>query len=58
MLSREWYLGCLNDDDPDDAFDSVTWKGPSAVEVRTADGRTFPVALDPASGRPRTTLDC
>jgi hypothetical protein len=60
LLSREWYLGCFNDDDPDDAFDSVKWTGPSSVEIRVADGRTFPVALDPASGRPQTTaaLNC
>ncbi|MEV7011408.1 hypothetical protein [Streptosporangium sp. NPDC051022] len=55
LLSREWDFGCFNDDVPDDAFDSVKWTGPSSVEIRVADGRTFPVALDPASGRPRTT---
>jgi hypothetical protein len=60
LLSREWDLGCFNDDDPDDTFDSVTWTGPSSVEIRVADGRTFPVALDPTSGRPQTTtaLNC
>ncbi|MEV4575223.1 hypothetical protein AB0K16_18405 [Nonomuraea jabiensis] len=60
LSSREWYLGCVNDDDPDDGFDSVRWTGPSSVEIRVVDGRTFPVALDPASGRPRTTasLNC
>ncbi|MEU7858757.1 hypothetical protein [Nonomuraea sp. NPDC049141] len=60
LLSREWDLGCFNDDVPDDTFDSVKWTGPSSVEIRVADGRTFPVALDPASGRPRTTatLNC
>ncbi|TMR08137.1 hypothetical protein ETD86_49085 [Nonomuraea turkmeniaca] len=60
LLSREWDLACFNDDDPDDAFDSVKWTGPSSVEIRVADGRTFPVALDPASGRPQTTaaLNC
>ncbi|TMR95107.1 hypothetical protein [Nonomuraea basaltis] len=55
LLSREWDLGCFNDDDPDDAFDSVKWTGPSSVEIQVADGRTFPVALDPASGRPQIT---
>ncbi|GAA3073843.1 hypothetical protein [Streptosporangium carneum] len=59
LLSREWDLGCFNGDIPDDAFDSVKWTGPSSVEIRVTDGRTFPVALDPASGRPRTTaLNC
>ncbi|GAA2871514.1 hypothetical protein [Nonomuraea rubra] len=60
LLSREWDLGCFNDDVPDDTFDSVKWTGPSSVEIRVADGRTFPVALDPASGRPETTaaLNC
>ncbi|MFI6739436.1 hypothetical protein ACIBI9_41485 [Nonomuraea sp. NPDC050451] len=60
LRSREWHLGCFNDDDPDDAFDSVRWTGPSSVEIRVVDGRTFPVALDPASGRPQTTasLNC
>ncbi|MDX3100410.1 hypothetical protein [Nonomuraea angiospora] len=60
LLSREWELGCFNGDDPDDGFDSVKWTGPSSVEIRVVDGRTFPVALDPASGRPRTTasLNC
>ncbi|GAA3601189.1 hypothetical protein GCM10022419_101750 [Nonomuraea rosea] len=60
LLSREWQLGCFNSDDPNDAFDSVTWLGPSAVEIRVTDGRTFPVALDPTSGRPQTTatLNC
>ncbi|WP_433515468.1 hypothetical protein ACQP2T_07495 [Nonomuraea sp. CA-143628] len=60
LLSREWHLGCFNDDVPDDTFDSVKWTGPSSVEIRVADGRTFPVALDPDSGRPQTTatLNC
>ena len=60
LLSREWDLGCFNDDVPDDAFDSVRWTGPSSIEIRTVGGQTFPVALDPASGRPRTTasLSC
>ncbi|MEU7747114.1 hypothetical protein [Nonomuraea sp. NPDC049158] len=57
LLSREWDLGCFNDDVPDDAFDSVKWTGPSSVEIAVTDGRTFPVALDPASGRPQTTAD-
>ncbi|MEU8362120.1 hypothetical protein AB0C27_39485 [Nonomuraea sp. NPDC048882] len=56
LLSREWELGCFNDDDTDDGFDSVKWTGPSSVEIRVTDGRTFPIALDPASGRPRTTV--
>lgn len=56
LLSKEWHLGCVNDDDPDDAFDTVTWTGPASVEVRVNDGRTFPVTLD-ASGRPRTTAE-
>ncbi|MET9241061.1 hypothetical protein [Nonomuraea sp. NPDC003709] len=60
LHSREWYLGCFSGDDPADAFDSVRWTGPSSVEIRVVDGRTFPVALDPVSGRPRTTasVDC
>lgn len=60
LLSREWNLGCFNDDVPDDTFDSVKWTGPSSVEIRVVDGRTFPVALDPDSGRPQTTatLNC
>ncbi|GAA3444145.1 hypothetical protein [Planomonospora venezuelensis] len=60
LLSREWDLGCFNDDVPDDALDSVTWTGPGSVEIRVVDGRTFPIALDPASGRPLTTaaLNC
>lgn len=60
LLSKEWDLGCFNDDVSADAFDSVKWTGPSSVEIRVADGRTFLVALDPASGRPRTTatLNC
>lgn len=53
-LSREWHLGCFNNDDPDDAFDSVTWTGPDSLEIRVTDGRTFPVTLD-TSGRPQTT---
>ncbi|MGW0486120.1 hypothetical protein [Nonomuraea sp. NPDC003214] len=60
LFSREWHLGCFNDDVPDDAFDSVTWTGPSSVEIRVADGRIFPVALDPVSGRPQAhpALNC
>ncbi|MGC5011653.1 hypothetical protein ACLQ2R_12890 [Streptosporangium sp. DT93] len=54
-LSREWDVGCFNDDVPDDAFDAVTWTGPGSFEIRVVDGRIFPVTLDPASGRPRTT---
>src|SRR5690606_15132750 len=53
-LSREWHLGCFNNDDPDDAFDSVTWTGPDSLEIRVTDGRTFPITLD-TSGRPLTT---
>ncbi|GAA4985203.1 hypothetical protein HD597_004107 [Nonomuraea thailandensis] len=56
LFSRKWDLGCFNDDVPDDTFDSVTWTGPSSVEIRVADGRAFPVALDSVSGRPRTTV--
>ncbi|MGV9324152.1 hypothetical protein ACWDR1_22685 [Streptosporangium sandarakinum] len=56
LLSREWELGCFNDDVPDNAFDSVTWTGPRSVEIRVADGRTFPVPLEAASGRPRATV--
>ncbi|MFI9844329.1 hypothetical protein ACIHFD_45380 [Nonomuraea sp. NPDC051941] len=55
FYSREWHLGCFNDDDPADAFDSVRWTGPSSVEIQVVDGRTFPVALEPISGRPRAT---
>ncbi|WP_188196735.1 hypothetical protein [Nonomuraea sp. SYSU D8015] len=55
LLSREWDLGCFSDDDPDDAFASVKWTGPTSVEIRVADGRTFPITLDPTSGRPETT---
>ncbi|MGW0444739.1 hypothetical protein ACWDWV_05130 [Streptosporangium sandarakinum] len=60
LLSREWELGCFNDDVPDDAFDSVMWTGPRSVEIRVADGRTFPVSLEAASGRPwaTVTLNC
>lgn len=60
LHSREWHLGCFNGDDPDDAFDLVKWTGPSSVEIRVVDGRTFPIALDPTSGRPQTTasLNC
>ncbi|MGW2156684.1 hypothetical protein [Nonomuraea sp. NPDC001699] len=56
LLSREWDLGCFNDDDPDDGFASVSWTGPNSIEIRVGDGRTFPVALDPGSGRPRSTV--
>ncbi|MEO3875710.1 hypothetical protein ABGB18_43600 [Nonomuraea sp. B12E4] len=60
LLSKEWVFGCFNDDDTNDAFDSVKWTGQSSVEIRVADGRTFPIALDPVSGRPQTTaaLNC
>ncbi|WP_440064588.1 hypothetical protein [Streptosporangium sp. OZ121] len=60
LLSKEWDLGCFNDDVPDDAFDSVRWTGQSSLEMRAVDGRTFRVVLDPASGRPQTTtaLNC
>ncbi|MEV0235091.1 hypothetical protein [Nonomuraea sp. NPDC050786] len=60
LFSKEWELGCFNDDDPDDTFESVKWTGPSSVEIRVADGRTFPITLDPVSGRPQTTaaLNC
>ncbi|MEV4393482.1 hypothetical protein [Nonomuraea sp. NPDC049607] len=37
-------------------FDSVSWMGPNSIEIRVGDGRTFPVALDPGSGRPRSTV--
>ncbi|PZG18394.1 hypothetical protein [Nonomuraea aridisoli] len=60
LLSKEWHLGCFNDDDPNDAFDSIKWTGPSSIEIRVTDGRTFPITLNPTSGRPRTTatLNC
>ncbi|KAB8196241.1 hypothetical protein FH608_005555 [Nonomuraea phyllanthi] len=60
LLSREWDLGCFNDDVPDDAYESVRWTGPSSVEIEVADGRTFSMILDPTSGRPQTTaaLNC
>ncbi|MEV4107720.1 hypothetical protein [Nonomuraea sp. NPDC049695] len=60
LLSREWDLGCFNDDAPDDTFESVKWTGPSSVEIQVADGRTFPITLDPISGRPQSTatLNC
>ncbi|GLX97159.1 hypothetical protein [Herbidospora sp. NBRC 101105] len=56
MLGRKWDLGCFNDDAPDDGFHSVTWTGPNSIEIRVGDGRTFPIALHPASGRPQTTV--
>ncbi|MEV0389440.1 hypothetical protein [Nonomuraea sp. NPDC050643] len=42
------------------AFDSVRWTGPSSIEIGVADGRTLPVALDRASGKPQATaaLNC
>ncbi|RBQ16880.1 hypothetical protein DP939_27835 [Spongiactinospora rosea] len=55
LLTREWDLGCFNDDVPEDAFDSVKWTGPNTLEIRVTDGRTFPIPLDPTSGRPQTT---
>ncbi|WP_157520740.1 hypothetical protein [Herbidospora daliensis] len=60
LLSREWELGCFNDDVPGDGFDSVRWTGPDTLEIRVGDGRAFPVALHPGSGRPQTTasLNC
>ncbi|PZG29309.1 hypothetical protein C1I98_32190, partial [Spongiactinospora gelatinilytica] len=43
LLSREWDLGCFNDDVPEDTFDSVKWTGPNTLEIRVSDGRTFPI---------------
>ncbi|WP_157520418.1 hypothetical protein [Herbidospora daliensis] len=60
LLTREWHLGCFNDDESGDGFASVRWTGPAAIEIRVQDGRTFPITLDPSSGRPQTTaaLNC
>ncbi|GAA3120133.1 hypothetical protein ACFFR3_37145 [Nonomuraea salmonea] len=56
LLSREWHVACFNGDDPADAYESVRWTGTSSFEIRVNDERTFPVSLDPASGRPKTTV--
>nr|WP_062331571.1 hypothetical protein [Herbidospora sakaeratensis] len=55
LLTREWHLGCFNDDVLGEGFESVRWTGPHTIEIRVYDGRTFPITLDPASGRPRNT---
>ncbi|NRQ34993.1 hypothetical protein HII36_24655 [Nonomuraea sp. NN258] len=55
LFTKEWDLGCFNDDVPGDGYDSVTWTGPHTLEIRTTDGQTFPITLDPVSGRPRNT---
>lgn len=54
-FTREWALGCFNDDVVGDGFDSASWVGDHMVELRTSDGRAFLVSLDPATGEPAIT---
>jgi hypothetical protein len=51
LLSRQWDIGCLNGDDPANAYESLTWTSPTTIEVRTGGGERLPVDLAD-DGRP------
>ena len=52
LVAREWYVGCMSDDAPWNAFKGVTWEDRGRLVVAAHGGKTFTVAVDPTSGRP------
>lgn len=56
LLARHWKAGCLNGDDPAEAYDSMTWTSPDVLTVRTGSGRDLVVRLDSESSQPLNTV--
>lgn len=56
LLARQWYAGCLNGDDPADAYDSMRWTGPTTLALRTGDGRELQLRTDRGTSRPQNLL--
>lgn len=54
--AREWHLARFDGDDPGHELRRVSWSGPDRLRLTTADGSRFTLTLDPATGRPRSTL--
>ena len=50
-LSRLWYAGCLNGEQPDDAFADMAWSSSTTLVVRTKGGQRLVIRTDP-TGRP------
>jgi hypothetical protein len=51
LLSRKWTAGCVNGDDPTNAYESIAWVNNTTLEVRTESGQRIRVGID-ATGRP------
>ncbi len=56
LLSREFELGCLSNDDPSTALKSVTWAGSGTLVVSTP-SRAVRVRVDSDTGRPISHSD-
>jgi hypothetical protein len=46
LFSRVWYAGCLNPDDPANAYAGMSWTSNTTLEVRTRGGRRLVVTTD------------
>lgn len=53
--ARQWELGCLNGDSPDQGYDHVRWRDRSHLVVTTHGGAVITVTVDPRSGEPLDT---
>lgn len=56
LLSREWELGCITDDDPAHAFKSLTWDGRRTLVV-TTQSESARITVNPRTGHPTSTAD-
>lgn len=54
LTTREWDLGCVNGDAEN--LTAIEWTGPDELRVNLAIRGEMDIALEPATGRPRTTL--
>jgi hypothetical protein len=56
ILSREWQVGCLDGDAPQDGYKGMIWLSPTELSIRTEDGRQLSVQVDDDSGQPRNPI--
>lgn len=54
MRTRDWAVGCVNGDDPDDSYAGMKWIDEDTFVVETNDARSFTVNVNPDTGEPDT----
>lgn len=50
--TRDWPVGCMNGDDPNDGYAGMKWTDADTFVVEANDGRAFTVDVNPDTGEP------